>query len=128
MGDLVSALPLFALGTLGLWWWRKFNAQLEGVQLVNLAVQETTRGRLEEADALLARIAPHAYVGALPRAVPILRALIALHRGKPEQAVPSATAATDTRLGIFLRPWKRGQRAQGFSLRALAHVALNDRS
>lgn len=116
---------VFAAGV-GIWIWRAVDAQLVAVQLANLAGQEITRGKLDEAEELIAHIPRHGYIGTIPRAVGLLRALIAIHRGNAADAVAAATIATDPKLGLLQHAFKQMQRAQGHSYRALAEVGLGE--
>jgi hypothetical protein len=123
-GGIVSGVLGLVAAAIGLWSWAKLDAQLVGVQLVNLASQEITRGRLDEAEHLMSLVPRRGSIGSVPRGVALIRTMIAMERGAPEDAVREATRGAGPKLGILLRAYKRSQRAKALSLRAFARVAL----
>lgn len=124
-GSVVGALPLLGLVALAFVLMRALEANAEGVLHLNAAFQRVSRGELDDAEAHLDRIPARGMWAAVPRGAAILRTMIALQRGKPEDALARAALA-DRPVGLLMRGHLNAQRAALLSLRALARAALGD--
>jgi hypothetical protein len=113
------------LGAFFLWTARANDNRGDAVQLANTAFERLTRGRVDECEALLARI-PTRAGGHVARAVALQRAMIAVHRGDAAAALAQASRACEGRPGLLSRPHDVRQMASALSLRAIAHASLGD--
>ena len=126
-GNVVGALIALGLAGTCLTVGRSLAVRIQGVQLVNTAVQHLTRGNHAETQALLATIAPNATKGGIVgRGVAMIRATIALYEGRLDESVQYATTAIEGRLGMLTRTFESSQVAAAHAVRALAHAALGD--
>lgn len=99
------------------------NAQ--GVVLHNLAFERATRGLLDEAEALSARIPERLRTrGSLARAQGLLHALIAFQRGRLEEGVVHATRTIETEESAFGFAATPQYAVSGLGLRALLLASL----
>lgn len=106
---------------------RSLSVQIEGVQLVNTAVQHLTRGDHAMAEAMLAAVpARGSKRGVVPRAIANVRATISLYDGRLEESAKYATAAIQTKYGLMSRTYEDSQIAGAHAIRALAYTALGD--
>jgi hypothetical protein len=95
------------------------------VMLNNTAYEHLTRGKVDEAERLLAQIHPAAArKGAVARSMATQRAMIALHRGDAEGAISEATRGLDAPRGLFGHYYQATQDANALGLRAIAHASL----
>lgn len=123
IGGVVAGGFMFVGAAFVAWFARRFHGQIIAVQAINSAIQEVGRGRVDEAEELLALIPSYGRWGSIPRGEALTRSTIALQRGDVARAIAEATRATDPNLGIFIRPYKRVQIGHAYALRALAHAA-----
>lgn len=123
----VSALPAVAFAALLLWSARRIRKSVVSVQVVNTAVQHVSRGDLDEAKRLLARVTPaEQRRGVMRRATGILGAMIALDEGRAQDAVVAATSAIEGKTQLFTHGFESSQRASALALRGLAYAALGN--
>ncbi len=98
----------------------------DAVQLNNTAFDCVTRGRVDEAEALLAQIPATAQRGSTARAMALQRAMIALHRGEAVDAIAHATRAIERPKFFFTRDYEETQVAAALALRAVAQASLGN--
>jgi hypothetical protein len=94
------------------------------VQLVNLALAQLTRGKIEEAEAILGEIPPAAETTYVGRSIALQRAMIALQRGDLEGAVTQIARTVEPKPGLLTRHHDEFRIATGLALRALARASL----
>ena len=92
----------------------------EEVMLCNLAVEETSRGRFEEAEGLLDRLSRQ--TRRWQRMVHLQRAVIAFHRGDTATTIAEATAAIEMPLPMFQRDNSLIEIANAYALRAVGRA------
>jgi hypothetical protein len=98
-----------------------------GAALSHAALQEITRGRFENVAPLHARIPARSLRrGTVARAVAYQRALLALYRGAPDEAIAALEPAVASATGILGRTHERLQQASALALRAFAHASRGD--
>jgi hypothetical protein len=125
-GSVIGCVSCAAGPVLVAAWWSS-RAQLRALQAAGLAVQKLTRGEIPEAEALLDAIPERiARKRVVARVVAIQRAMIAIDRGQPAEAVARTTSALVEPDGRMYGAFDRQQIACARSLRALAHAMQGD--
>lgn len=122
LGYLSVGLPLLVLAPLYLFLGLAMRRHTDAVLLNNAAFDLVSRGRIAEAEALLARA--ESASGAVRRAVAIQRAMIALRRGDASTAETHASSALATKPSFLTRDAEIGVRCTATAIRALARASM----
>ena len=103
------------------------RSNIAAVRLINSAVQNVSRGEIEEAKTLLGLVPPAAAKrNVMRRASALLRAMISLYEGHPNDAEKHASDAIAGRPGMFTHGFESAQIASAQSWRGLARAALGN--
>jgi hypothetical protein len=127
-GAVAWSVPLVSValttsGLLGLFGWLVGRYAREA-QLNNLALERLTRGKIDEAEAILSLVPPERDRGYVGRAMALQRAMIALQRGDAARAVALTARTIETKPGLLTRQHEEFQIVAGLALRSLARASL----
>lgn len=108
---------------LGAWMGSAMPRNVRSAVLINMALENISRGRFEDAEALHARL-PAKMRRSVMLALAIQRAWIAFDRGDAAASIEHATTAIAIRPGLRTRDVDRMARSAAYARRAIAHAAL----
>lgn len=116
----LGALQFFRFGTV-------VGRDAWGAAHAAAALQALTRGRFDEVEVHHARVPARSMRrGTVARAVAVQKALLALFRGAPDDAVAAIAPALEARTRGYTYSVERMQQASGYGVRALAHAMKGD--